>query len=175
MRKTWQERWWEKVTKGDEDECWLFSGSIGRGGYGYFWDGESTERPKTVGAHRWSYSHFVGPIPADLDVLHRCDNPPCVNPSHLWVGTHAENMADAVEKGRFSGVDAGGRHVVSRKNDWDRVREIRRRYRAGESRRDLASEYGLEYSTVRKIARGAMWPEHLDPLWVARHRDIFRR
>lgn len=173
MRKTWQERWWEKVDKRGEDDCWMFTGSVKRGGYGSFWDGESSDRPKIVSAHRWAYIQFVGEIPEGLDVMHKCDNPPCVNPSHLRVGTHAENMADAAEKGKFSGHDAGGRHLTSRKNDWDSVREIRRRYRAGESRRVLASEYGLEYSTVRKIVRGAMWPEHLDPLWSpSRQRDI---
>ena len=180
MRKTWQERWWVKVAKGSEDECWLFIGSLRRGGYGVFWDGV-----RNVAAHRWSYANFVGEIPEGLDVLHRCDNPPCVNPAHLWVGTHATNMADASAKGRFGGPNAGGRHLASRKNDWDRVAEIRRRYRAGESRRELAKEYDLEYSTVRKIARGAMWPEEAAPavgraredqaLYDTRKRDIVVR
>ena len=158
-RLSWQERWWTKVDKRGDDECWIFNGAKGTGGYGYFWDGLSTVRPKKIGAHRWSYSKFVGPIPDGMDVLHYCDNPPCVNPSHLWVGTHAENMADACAKGRFSGPNAGGRHLAVRLNDQERVREIRRRFREGASRRELAREYNLEYSGVCKIIKGKMWPE----------------
>lgn len=159
MRKTWQERWWEKVDRRDDDECWIFTGSTARGGYGSFWDGESVKRPRIVSAHRWSYTQFVGPIPDGLDVLHSCDTPACVNPAHLRIGTHAENMQDAREKGKFGGPDAGGRHHFSRLNDWDRVREIRRRFREGASRQSLAREYGVEYSGMCKIIAGKMWPE----------------
>ena len=158
-RLTWQERWWPKVDKRGADECWIFTGSKRRGGYGLFWDGESTKHPRTIGAHRWAYEKSIGPIPGGLDVLHSCDNPPCVNPYHLWVGTHAENMADACAKGRFSGPNAGGRHLATRLNDWERVREIRRRFREGASRRELAREYSLEYSGVCKIVNGTMWQE----------------
>jgi hypothetical protein len=159
-RLTWEERWWPKVIKGDVSDCWIFAGALGRGGYGEFWDGESTDNPRSVGSHRWSYMKFVGPIPDGLDVLHHCDNPPCVNPSHLWVGTHAENMKDAVQKNRFQGPNAGGRHLSTCIMSWEKVREMRARFaRGGVSRRELADEFGVEYSGTCKILKGTMWPE----------------
>lgn len=78
-----------------ENGCWEWTKKTNRGGYGEF-----KVRGKTVRAHRWAYATFVEPIPEDLHVLHHCDNPPCVNPSHLFTGTHGDNMRDMFAKGR---------------------------------------------------------------------------
>jgi hypothetical protein len=75
--------------------CWEWVAAKDRDGYGQF------KGNGHVRAHRFSYDEFVGPIPEGLQVLHRCDNPSCVNPEHLWVGTNADNMADKCEKGRL--------------------------------------------------------------------------
>lgn len=77
------------------DSCWLWTGTPGRGGYGKF-----SFNNKTIAAHRWSYEFFVGPIPRGLLVCHGCDNPACVNPKHLWLGTHKQNHEDSMKKGR---------------------------------------------------------------------------
>lgn len=95
------ERFWAKVdTSGD---CWAWTGTRNRDGYGLF-----RLFRRWVRAPRFAYRDRIGPIPPGLGVLHHCDNPPCVCPDHLFVGTQADNMADAMAKGRL-----GGRQRVS--------------------------------------------------------------
>lgn len=83
-------RFWEKVDVRSEDECWLWKASI-NDGYGYFWTGYKMEM-----AHRTSWRLHNGPIPEDKFVLHKCDNRPCINPGHLYLGTKSDNMRDMV-------------------------------------------------------------------------------
>lgn len=78
-----------------ETRCVEWSGSKNYKGYGYF---------AGTRAHRAAWKIYVGDIPADKHVLHKCDNPGCVNPEHLWLGTHAENMTDRFKKGRYTTI-----------------------------------------------------------------------
>ena len=79
-------------------DCWVWRGDLTGDGYGRF----GGHRPGiSVLAHRLSWEMHVGPIPPGLDVLQRCDNPPCVNPAHLFLGTQADNNADRLRKGRY--------------------------------------------------------------------------
>lgn len=93
--KTPGERFDAKVDKSGPGGCWVWTGKRSREGYGRFsLDG------RLVNAHRWSWERAVGPIPNGLLVCHHCDNPPCVNPEHLFVGTIQDNTRDMLAKGR---------------------------------------------------------------------------
>lgn len=100
-----------------------------------------------MGAHRFSYELLVGPVPAGHHVLHRCDNPPCVNPSHLFTGTDADNVLD---------MDLKGRRLT--KMTPDAVRSIRARYaEGGIPQRVIAAEFGIGQAQVSKIVRRESW------------------
>lgn len=89
------DRFWAAVNRAGDDDCWNWTKWTAKG-YGGF-----TVDRKTVLAHRFSYEIHSGPIPKGLYVCHSCDNRLCVNPKHLWLGTHRDNMNDAIRKGRF--------------------------------------------------------------------------
>lgn len=110
---------WSKVEK--TDGCWLWLGRINaaRGGYGTFDSHRVTKR-----AHRFAYELTYGPAPDDIEVCHRCDNPRCVRPDHLFLGTRKDNAEDCVRKGR---TQRGARHHAVKLTE-DQVREIRELY-----------------------------------------------
>lgn len=90
-------RFLAKFKQGSPDECWEWKGAKITSGYGLAW----AERKK-ITAHRLSYQIFKGEIPKSLCVCHACDNPLCVNPNHLWLGTHKDNMQDCFKKGKLN-------------------------------------------------------------------------
>jgi len=107
------DRFWGKVDRRRDDECWPWTASVTRHGYGQIMVGAygTGSRPRPLRANRVAWELTHGPIPDGLWVLHSCDNPSCCNPSHLFLGTQTENMRDAADKGRTRGhfVEGGGR------------------------------------------------------------------
>ena len=133
------------------DECWECSAGSTSGGYGQFKiDGEHFL------AHRLAWVFWRGPIPEGMFVLHRCDNRPCCNPRHLWLGTQADNIADMMAKGRrFS---THGEQNGNAKLTAEQALNIRRRYAdGGIYQRELAEEYDIGRENVGKIIRGERW------------------
>lgn len=102
-----KDRFERQVMRGLPSGCWLWTGSLTANGYGQI--GRDGGGGVTY-AHRASYEMHIGPIPDGLHVRHRCDNPPCVNPMHLELGTHADNMRDMASRGRASNQNATKTH-----------------------------------------------------------------
>lgn len=145
-------RLWSRVTRCADVDCWPWVGGRAHPfGYGLIGlDG----RPTT--AHRVAWLVTRGPIPRGLSVLHRCDNPPCCNPAHLFLGTQADNMHDRHAKGRF----ARGSAVHSAKLTEDHVRAIRATYSVGirgRGVRALATRYGVAKNAVRCVLARTTW------------------
>ncbi len=130
--------------------CWEWSGFRNGSGYGMFGIGG-----KTIRAHRYSYEMHKGPIPTGLLVCHSCDNPPCVNPDHLWLGTHRDNGQDMSKKGRGTKTPSvhSEQHPLSKLTK-DKARAIRADARPA---RIVAAEYGVSSSLVEGIRRGTHW------------------
>lgn len=152
QRQPVEERFWRYVQKGGEDECWPWVGYCDKDGYGNI-----KIEGKTVRAHRLSYALHKGPIPDDAKVCHSCDNPPCCNPKHLWLGTTLQNEADKISKGRQALGEAHGKSILTA----PKVRRLRKRYATLRSYRKVAAEFGIDHSTVAQIVKRRTWA-HLD-------------
>jgi len=137
-------------SSGGEDACWPFMGARFPDGYGCIAVGG-----RAVGAHRVAFVEAGGAITTDRPhVLHACDNPPCCNPRHLFAGTHADNMRDAVAKGRHVSL-AGEAHGRAKLTAAD-VAAIRA---SSESQRALAARFGVGKSQIARVKRGEQWRE----------------
>ena len=142
-------RFMQYVSVAGEDECWEWNG-YRRGGYGSF---------KMFGslmcAHRVSYELFVRPAGDHMMVCHKCDNPICVNPNHLFLGSAQENMDDKISKGRHQGAKKGSRHHFAKLSEWQ-VKEIK--LQIGEvSQYFLADKYGVSQTIISNIKTGKRW------------------
>lgn len=160
-RKSLEERYWAKIDRRGPDECWPWTGGLGGSPYGLFWDGsyyEGTNHPRMVTATRVGYKLRVGPIPSGFLVCHTCDNPPCHNDRHWFLGTPSDNQRDCAEKGRNRAPkNQGSRHGRSKVTE-SQVDEIRKKYLSGRYlQKDLAEEYGILQQQVSRIVRGRSW------------------
>lgn len=163
-RKSLRERWEAKVSNLGGEGCWLWTGASSGGApgqtYGYTNDGGRAGRD--LRAHRVSWVLYRGPIPDGMHVLHKCDVPLCVNPAHLFLGTHADNMRDMVSKGRDRSVtrpDAvrkGESHHNARLTV-AHVTNIRMLLALGARRQPVAEWFGVSHSLVEKIGQGRLW------------------
>jgi hypothetical protein len=140
-------RFWQHVTPRGGDECWEWQGRRDEG-YGLIRVGGSGTR--MVVAHRVSWEIHNGPIPKGKFVLHRCDNKPCCNPGHLFLGTHQDNMDDRNKKKRQARGERHGSAKLTAKN----IRAIRRDDR---KLREIAEDYNVSMNVISGIKRRATW------------------
>ncbi len=146
-------RFWVRVDK--TPGCWIWISAKDGDGYAHFMLNSTR-----IKAHRFSYELAYGPIPAGLLVCHHCDNPLCVRPDHLFVGTHSDNHRDMHAKGR--GHDHRGEKCPTAKLTDAKVLEMRRLHRdEGIGYRRLARRFHVGLSTARAVLRGMSW-RHLD-------------
>lgn len=147
-------RFWEKVSK--SSGCWEWTGCKGKKGYGEIGIGG---KRGTAFAHRVSYELHHGAIPDGMHILHKCDNPSCVRPDHLFAGTHTDNMRDmwAKERGRCDGAgrvgSANGNHRLTEAQ----VTDILEQLGDGKSRRSIGNQYGVSKTLIGLIAKGKVW------------------
>jgi hypothetical protein len=142
------ERFEKYVSPEPNSGCWLWTGS-GFDGYGNF-----AFRGKPTRAHRVSYTIYVGEIPSGLYVCHKCDVRACVNPDHLFLGTHEDNQADKARKGRGRCNDRhGSLHPMARLTE-AQVLAIRADQRTQAA---IAADYGITFQTVSDIKRRKRW------------------
>lgn len=162
-------RFWSHVDIRGDDECWEWKTSKFRGGYGQF-----KVNGRNIRASRLAYFIQHGVDPLDAQVCHTCDNPPCCNPSHLFLGDNADNRNDSIAKGRDN-TASGERHGSHTKPErWARgervggsiltaaqVSEMRALYLTGaHTQQDLADRFGVKRETIGRVVRGENW-KHL--------------
>lgn len=135
-----------------ESGCWVWMGAKTPKGYGNF-GGSSKDGRWAVYCHRVSWEKHFGPIPDGLCVLHRCDNPPCVNPDHLFLGTKAENNADCWLKGRYN----RGENRWSAKLKEVEIPAIRALIALGFSTVRIGRLFSVDQMTIQAIKKGKTW------------------
>jgi hypothetical protein len=142
------DRFWDKVIILGENDCWNWCAFKNKRGYGkYYLDG------KKVYAHRYSYIMHHGDIPEGLCILHKCDNPSCVNPNHLFLGTHKDNTQDMISKGR-KGVKWALSTALIEELIWS--------YATGEyTFADLANKYSISRQTAHNYVNKIDKRHHL--------------
>jgi hypothetical protein len=142
-------RFWSKVNK--LNDCWEWTGSLNEWGYGRFYFAAKEWR-----AHRFSWLLHFGPIPIDQLVLHTCDNPKCINPNHLFLGSHIDNMRDKIRKKRYKS-QTGDKNFAAKLSEQD-VLNIRYQYISSKiSQYKLAEHYGVTRSTISAILTRRSW------------------
>ena len=150
------DRFMDKVQIVAESGCWIWTGSVLKSGYGSFNCGDAAN---STTAHRWAYRHFKGEIPDGMFVCHTCDVRCCVNPEHLFVGTHADNMGDAARKGRTNRKPKywGEKQHLSKLTE-EKVREIRKEHSGayGDGKR-LAERFGVSISAISAVVKNRTW------------------
>lgn len=151
-KQTLEQRFWSKVNR-QSDGCWLWTAANQVGGYGIFmlWNPK-----RLVRAHRLAWELTNGKIPDGLWVLHKCDNPCCVRPDHLFLGNNTDNVRDMLSKGR--GNSPKGEQHFKCKMTVHRIVKLRLDHASGRfSQRELAAKYGISRTAIRQAIAGVTW------------------
>jgi hypothetical protein len=154
MRGTLAERFWAKVDRRGDNECWPWLAGKNNKGYGRIY---GSAKKRHLSAHRAAWEVTHGKPPADMCVCHSCDNPGCCNPAHLFLGTYADNNHDRDRKKRHTALRGQEHPRPGKKLTENDVREIRHRVAVGESQRAVARSKQVAHSTVGDIIRGQTW------------------
>lgn len=147
-----EERFWKFVDK--TDYCWIWTSKTNKRGYGWH-RLYGHDKPRGILAHRFSYALHFGQIPIGILVCHECDNPRCVRPDHLFLGTSQDNVDDMMNKGRsrhMSGEDAGQAKLTK-----IQVAEIRHKSLMGATGTCLSIEYGISKAQISRIINCKRW------------------
>lgn len=148
---------WARVDVRNPDQCWEWKKGLkgrARNQYGIVW----IDR-KSYGTHQVAYTVTKGEVPAGMNVLHTCDNPPCCNPNHLFLGTHKDNIHDCISKGRYKkemGSDRYNAKLTEAQVERIKREAPTRKYGWG---RRLAREFGVGPSAINNIVKGRRWKQ----------------
>lgn len=145
--KTIDERFWEKVAVGSNEDCWPWLAALTHDNYGRF----SVDGGQVM-SHRMAWILTNGKLEPNICVCHSCDNPPCCNPAHLWLGRHQDNQRDMAHKKRRSGT-INGRSIL-KETDIPRIISLREN---GLTYTDIAKKYAVSKHTIGRIIRGEGW------------------
>jgi len=147
VKQSIDKRFGRYVNKDNQNGCWIWTGAKFNNGYGAI-DGN--------GSHRLSWELHNGPIPKDLCVCHKCDNPSCVNPEHLFLGTQKDNIQDMIKKGRRGDIK-GEKHPHSKLTE-EKVRKIRDLYEIKDyTMNELADMYAVNQKTIWELLHKITW------------------
>lgn len=146
-----KKRFWSKIDIQREDECWPWLGNLYSSNYGRFF-----MYNRYFASHRVMWEWIYGPIPPRIEVCHSCDNPSCVNPEHLFLGTHQDNMKDMARKGR-GGICLGEENKGGGKLKNSDIFYIRDLFQLGWKHRDIAHLFGVSCGLIGHIRQGRVW------------------
>lgn len=170
----------DRINKNGPNGCWVWKGKLGTNQYPKMVPGRGND----IKVHHFSYEHHIGPIPEGMCVLHRCDNPPCSNPDHLFLGTNQENVTDKILKGRaryrgLKGADnpsfgkpsilRGEGHPLNKLTP-DQVLEI---FKSNEANINISAKFGISDSLVTMIKNRTTWEWLTKDLPDAPKRDLY--
>ena len=151
-----ERNFWGNINKGiDPEECDQWIGPKLRGGYGYMW-----YRGASLLPHRYIFEKVYGPVPPGMFVCHTCDNPACVNPEHLFLGTPKDNVQDMMRKGRqasSSQTAHPGEKNGSAKLTGEEVKGIRQLLKGGTTQMEISVRYSISQQAISNIVLGRAW------------------
>lgn len=150
VARTFNVRFWENTDRPDGDGgCWLWKGYIRKNGYG-----SVTIKGKSYHTHVVSYKEYYNEeIPKGMCVLHSCNNPACINPAHLRLGTHQDNMDDMTNADRQAKGSKNGNSVLNE----DQVRQIKILLKNGATKRSVAEAFGVSFNAIKDLKKGRTW------------------